>query len=310
MTSWGQVCACANPGKVVYKTLKGKWYNAADPSGEGHQLGKVLDYMRAQAQAGDAVQGFFLTTTLMMSGMAYFAGQLLKAASEGKFEGTTPFDLSQVTITLTGNGSRVYNMLSHPSYPFSTIMEELFRVGLEHDSVPIVFEGLYKHHDKVAPKVTVALGLLKDGINRDMTDVPVANLVCETGYPAPEGETRFNTPLVDFYQGIDKSDVSLSVPRTAPENLSRFIETLGEVIPYGMHGKFEIIPEATIDRDKVLQDELYEQAIPLLYNRIYASAEAARGIERIQKKKRPALEPLFVAQLAALIEAIRRLYAR
>jgi hypothetical protein len=134
--------------------------------------------------------------------------------------------------------------------------------------------------------------------------------VCETGYPAPEGETRFNTPLVDFYQAIDKGDVSLRVPRTAPENLSRFIETLGEVMPYGMHDQFEIIPEATLDWHEALQEGLYEQARPLLNNRIYASAETARGIEKIQKKKRPALEPLFVAQLAALIGAVRRHYAK
>lgn len=283
-----------------------------DSSNDAQLLVRILNYLRTEASEGDAIQGFFLSNLLLMGGLAYFAGQLMKMASEGKLEGG-PFPLSKVTITLTGNGSRLYNMLTDTKYEFSSIMEKLFRVGatVEDNDLPIKFDGLHRYNDVIAPKVSVALGLLKSTDKGELRDVPVANITGEEGYPSVrDTQTEFSSSLVEYYQAIHKNEVRMDPPVEVPQNLERFLDALEEALPYGMHREFKVIPAAHKEWADKLKSSVYRQAVPSIKDRGYENAKLADGIESISKKDRPALEPLFVAQIAGLIDAVREQYAQ
>ena len=283
-----------------------------DSSNDAQLLIRILNYLRTEASEGDAIQGFFLSNLLLMGGLAYFAGQLMKMASEGKLEGEA-FPLSKVTITLTGNGSRLYNMLTDTKYEFSNIMEGLFRVGatVEDQDLPIKFDGLHRYNDVIAPKVSVALGLLKSSDKGELRDVPVANITGEEGYPSVhDTETTFSSSLVKYYQAVHKNEVRMDPPVEVPENLERFLDALEEALPYGMHREFKVIPDARKEWADKLKSSVYRQAVPSIKDRGYENAKLAEGIESISKKDRPALEPLFVAQIAGLIDAVREQYAQ
>lgn len=285
----------------------------ADRSNSGKLLARILNYLRTEAKAGGPIQGFFLTNALLLCGLAYYAGQLLKAASEGKFEERRTFSMSRVSITLTGNGSRLYNTLNIDEHPFSEVMKRLFHLGLEREENDdlVRFEGLFKYRDEIAPKVTVALGLLRESRRSKLRDVPVANVVGEEGYPydTHEGKTVFDSSLVSFYQAVENRDVLLEPPQEAPPNLSRFLNGLGEVLPYGRHGEFEVIPQSKKGWAGTLLSDLYRKAVPHIKDRGYENAKLAKGIEGEPEDKRPALEPLFIAEVVGLIEAIREQYA-
>ena len=281
-----------------------------DASGDARLLGKILNHMRSQSDGTEVVQGFFLTNTLLMGGLAYYTGQLLQVAADGGF-GNDPFPLSKVTLTLTGNGSRLYNVLNDSRYAFADVMKQLFRAGAEKDEKEfrLDFKGLFNYNGTPAPKVTVALGLLRPKTKGEMTEIPTANIAAEAGYPSADGETTFDTSLADFYQSVLRRETRLEPPRTAPLNLSRFLDALGNAMPYGKHGKFQVIPAAPKNWTDDLKDEMYSRAVPEIKNRGYANAELAEGFETMPEDERPALEPLFIAQLVGLIEAIREDYA-
>lgn len=283
-----------------------------DSSNDAQLLIRILNYLRTEASEGDAIQGFFLSNLLLMGGLAYFAGQLMKMASEGKLEGDA-FPLSKVTITLTGNGSRLYNMLTDTKYEFSNIMEELFRVGatVEDDDLPIKFDGLHRYNNVIAPKVSVALGLLKSSDKGELRDVPVANITGEEGYPSVhDTETTFSSSLVEYYQAIHKNEVRMDPPVEVPDNLERFLDALEDALPYGKHREFKVIPAARKEWSDKLKSSVYRQAVPNIKDRGYENAKLADGIESIPEQDRPALEPLFVAQIAGLIDAVREQYAQ
>jgi hypothetical protein len=190
-------------------------------------------------------------------------------------------------------------------------MEKMFLRGADvtPGEVPIRFDGLYEYEGEPAPKVTVALGLLRDGADSKLEDVPVANIVGEQGYAEPRGETEYDSSLVSYYQAVQKDEVRFDPPQFIPENLERFIDGLDEDLPYGMHGEFEVVPNAKKDWSEQLKDRVYRRAIPRIKDRGYANAELAKGIEKEPENKRPALEPLFVAEIVGMIDAVRDLYA-
>ena len=282
-----------------------------DRSNEAKLLIRILNYLRTEADQKDAIQGFFLSNTMLMGGLAYYTGQLLKIASTGGF-GNEAFPLSKVTITLTGNGSRLYNMLTDTRYPFSDVMKQLFKAGTQEDldvDRDIDFEGLFTYNSVPAPKVTVALGLLRNTRHGELRDVPVANIAAEEGYPTPNGETAFDSSLVDFYQSIVRNRTRFEPPRDVPPNLTTFLDALGDAMPYGKHRQFKVIPSAHKTWTDELKSDTYRRAVPAIKNRGHDNAQLAEDIEGVAKEDRPALEPLFVAQLVGLMDAIREEYA-
>jgi hypothetical protein len=281
-----------------------------DDSNKAKLLIRILNYLRTEAEQQGVIQGFFLTNALLMGGLAYYAGQLLRVAAQGGFD-QEAFRLSEATLSLTGNGSRLYNMLNQTQYPFSEIMKRLFRRGAKQEERDLMvdFEGIFEHNNTPAPKVTVALGLLRNTRHDELRDVPVANITAEEGYPTPDGETDFETSLVDFYQSVFKKKTSFDPPREVPANLRQFLDAMGEAMPYGKHGQFRVIPAAHKRWAEELQTSVYERAVPLIKNRGHDNARQAEDIEGMAEEDRPALEPLFVAQLVGLMEAIRKEYA-
>jgi hypothetical protein len=281
-----------------------------DNSNQSKLLIRILNYLRTEADQQDAIQGFFLSNALLLGGLAYYTGQLLDQAAEGGF-GNDPFSLSQVTLTLTGNGSRLYNMLTNPEYPFADVMKQLFRAGagMHEDALRVEFDGLFTHNDVPAPKVTVALGLLQNTRQGELRDVPVANIAAEEGYPTPNGETSFDTSLVDFYQSVVKKEAKFDPPQQVPPNLDVFLDALGDAMPFGKHGQFKVIPAAHRDWTDELKDDVYSRAVPLIKNRGHDNAILAEDIEGVAEEDRPALEPLFIAQVVGMMEAIRQEYA-
>ena len=281
-----------------------------DDSNDAKLLIRILNYLRTEADRQDAIQGFFLSNTLLLGGLAYYTGQLLDQAADGGF-GNEAFSLSQVTLTLTGNGSRLYNMLTNAEYPFADVMKQLFRAGAgkKEEDLNVEFDGLFTHNDEPAPKVTVALGLLQNTRQGELRDVPVANVAAEEGFPTPDGETNFNTSLVDFYQSVVKKETTFDPPREVPPNLEGFLDALGDAMPFGKHGQFKVIPAAHRDWTEDLKEEVYTRAVPFIKNRGHDNAILAEDIEGVAEEDRPALEPLFIAQIVGMMEAIRQEYA-
>jgi len=277
-----------------------------DPSGK--LLVKILNYLRDEAEQGDAVHGFFLSITLIFTGLSYYAGQLLRLASGGTFEGQV-FTLNKVTMALTGNGSRLYHMLDHSQAPFSEVMKSLFKKGLEPRSgnqVPVIFQGPHKYNGRTAPKVSVALGLLSDAaVAQGLPSVPVANVVGESGYGENGDEVAFDEASLPFYQRANHR--AFKVPTSPPPNLKRFLKSLDAVLPYGMNDQFEVVPRAESDWCDRLQTELYDQARPFINDRIKDNAREYDGLEK--KKEQPALEPLFIVELGSLLDAVRESHA-
>jgi hypothetical protein len=281
-----------------------------DNSNDAKLLIRILNYLRTEADRQDAIQGFFLSNILLLGGLAYYTGQLLDQAANGAF-GNDAFSLSQVTLTLTGNGSRLYNMLTDAEYPFADVMKDLFRAGAskKDEDLRVEFDGLFAHNDEPAPKVTVALGLLQNTRQGDLRNVPVANVAAEEGFPTPDGETSFDTSLVDFYQSVIKRETTFDPPREVPPNLEGFLDALGDAMPFGKHGQFKVIPAAHRDWTEDLKQEVYARAVPFIKNRGHDNAILAEDIEGMDENDRPALEPLFIAQVVGMMEAIRQEYA-
>ena len=283
-----------------------------DPSNSGDLLIQILSDLRTQAEPGDSIQGFFLSNALLFGGLAFYTGQLLRVASEGKF-GNEPFDLLEVTVELTGNGSRLYNTLSHSRYPFAEVVKHVFRAGagLDEDALDVVFKGIFDYKGMPAPKVTVALGLLRNTMHDNLDDVYVANIAAEQGFPGPDGTTTsFDTPLSDLYQEVFKKNIRFDPPREAPPNLSHFLDAMGNVMPYGRHGQFRVIPEAQQDWADVLRTDVYRRAQSKIKNRGSKNAQLSQDLDSVPEANHPALEPLFIAEIVGLLDTIRDQYAR
>jgi hypothetical protein len=269
-----------------------------DPS--GFLLANILSTLKQRAASDDAhgraVRGFFQTTALLFGGLAYFAGRLLGAASQGAFG--APFPLSEVSVTLTGNGSKLFRTLSSDRAPFGPVFESLVRSGLDGAALPafIRFKGIYALDDGTpAPKTTVALGLLKSQGAAE-TPIPVANIIGEA-----VGDAPITADAVAFYSGAGRGAF---VPSAAPPpELARFLRALGEQIPGGMLNGYDIIPGV----GRAWADDLaalYPRAVGGLLERVQATA-ADLPADADAASVTSALEPLFIAELIALIDQIR-----
>jgi hypothetical protein len=114
---------------------------------------------------------------------------------------------------------------------------------------------------------------------------------------------------VDYYQSVFKKDTSFDPPAEAPPNLEQFFDALGESMPYGKHGQFQVIPAAQKQWAEDLKTSVYDRAVPEIKNRGLRNARQAEDIEGMAEEDRPALEPLFIAQIVGMMEAVRDEYA-
>ncbi len=258
-----------------------------------------------------AVRGFFLSAALLFGGLSFFAGRLLKAASEGRFDPAgRPFALTGVTLTFTGNGSKLYRLLSPPHDDFGPVIDRLFRVGLGLESVDPLstrFAGIYTLGNVLAPKVTVALGLLQQN-GAAAVDLPVANLLGETLPPEPGAENDWRgDSLAAFYARAGRYIRSFVPPRAAPPEFAAFLDALASRLPRGLNGRHAVIPSAGTNWHEALKGEVFAQASPRIKDRVHEAVKAlGKDAEALEGGGEvPALEPLFISELMAVLDQIR-----
>ena len=287
----------------------------ADPSGRA--LTAVTSALAEAARGDDpearAVRGFFLTTTVLFGGLAYATGRLLRMASDGELGGAA-FPLNSVRVALTGNGSKLINLLSSDRWPFDRVFRDLFRRGLvgtsaggdgqphPAESVRIEFDGVYTLDGVPAPKATVALGLLDGGIDPAEREVPTANVALEDVSGVGDDGS-----LIAFYGRMAREPGAFMPGRTAPPQLAAFLDTLAESLPNGHNGKRMVIPGVGPDWHEPLKTETFADATGVLLDRLAenagdlpAGAGTAAGAAYV-----PALEPVLIAEIAALLDQIR-----
>jgi hypothetical protein len=276
--------------------------------GDGQQLAHVLATLRDEAETGDAVYGFFLTVGLLFTGLAYHAGDVMRIASKGRFGAR--FTPHQVSLRLTGNGSRLYNMLSVVQAPFETSIVRMFQHGFGDNNLLVPFKGIESYNGQEAPKVTVALGLLTQNEHvGDAAHIPVANVVGEEGLSHPDGSpVSAEMDLVSYYQEVNANPLAFKPPTGTLPRLQSFLQALDEVLPYGRNGGFAVVPGAREDWCRRLATDIYKQAVPAINTRVMENARRAAALQGLPQDERPALEPLFIVELSAMLDAIRKEY--
>ncbi len=278
-----------------------------DPSGRllANVFLNLAESGRADDEAGRAIRGFFLTNVLLFGGLGFYAGRLLAAASAGEIPGGAgPFPLGDTSLTLTGNGSKLFRSVSSERSPFGPVFEALFRLGLGDSAQPprVHFNGIYKLADgTVAPKTTVAMGLLSAGSPTN-APIPVANIVGET----VDGQT-FAAPLVPFYARIRRGEAFVAPPAPPPD-LAAFLDALNAHIPRGERNGFPIVPGVGRDWHVGVKETLYPRSVGTLRERLAATASGLSDSDD-DVAVTSAMEPLFIAELAALIDQVREDYA-
>lgn len=278
-----------------------------DPTGASFEV--LLSHLVPDgAEAADvrAVQGLLLTTVLLFAGGAFYAGRLQRAAAEGSL-GTGAFPLTEVLFTLTGNGSKLFRLLTPEPGSFDRIMTVLFKAGLGDVQADVRFDGIYrpKHGARIAPKTTVALGMLLAKKGAVSAEIPVANIVGESF----EG----GAPLDDlgtFYTRIATDGRSFIMPDEAPPELSAFLDALGAALPRGYVGDVPVVPGLSAGWTDALRGPLYHASRETVRNRLAQNAaEAAADDTADGAGSVTALEPAFIVEIIALIEQIRKEYA-
>ena len=296
---------------------------------EGSNLDKVVVNLTNSSddEEGRAIQGFFLSLSLLFGGLAFQAGRYHRAASEGHVVGVEPFALERTRLTLTGNGSKLYRLLSPDGYSFHPVFEAVFREGLrgapaggdgasedpaEHTS--LVMDGVYSDGGAELAKATVALGLVSGDAGTGTPPVlPVPDFIGED-LPGVEGGPL--APAGPFYAAFARDDRSFQSPRQAPPELSAFLDAMGREMPRGKNGGHTVVPGLSNDWSSWVKTDLYPDAAPLVRDRL---GEVVGGrsfdVEVVQDRPRPGdgeypmLEPLFVTEVAALLQRIREEYA-
>lgn len=278
------------------------------------QFNRVFNKLRHDAKIGDAVYGFFITLTILFCGLPYLAGMLMDMASHGRFGKTV--NIREVKLRLAGNGSRLYRLLSGRRHPFEPIMIDLFERGYSIDAPRVRFSGVEQRDGKEAPKVAVALGLLsgdptKLGHQVGELPIPVANVLGEEGYMnVTENPLSPEDNLVSFYQNLHAQPDDFHIPEQAPPRLRAFLNALSDVLPYGQNGDFPVIPSASDSWAEEMITVLYPLSIQCIEDRVLMrNAKMASEMKGGRPGHEQALEPLFVVELAALLDVVREKYA-
>lgn len=274
-----------------------------------------------------AVHGFFLSITLLFGGLAYYAGLLMRTASQGTFDGRKFDHRRFVDLVLTGNGGKLFNMVDHPKAPFKPVIQGMFLSGLgaadeqpPQDFSPgtleqVGFDGLFMQDGLAAPKVTVALGLLKPppaATGEKEKEIPLANILGEDGYSLGGKPAGHDASLVAFYREVHSQMREFDPPSESPRQLSRCLDALNRLLPNGMNGELPVIPRAGEKWHRTLLDRLYPRSRRHIRSRIVQNASVLTSDlknNRVREGKVPAQEPLFIVELAALLDAIRGEYA-
>jgi len=257
-----------------------------------------------------AVEGFFLSAALLFGGLAYLAGYLTRKASEAQLGGADALRGADLRIEMTGNGSKLYRLLSGGEgaerADFHPVFIDLFLAGMRQTDadlgVPnVTFEGLYRHDGAEAPKVTVALGLLETDAKDSV--IPLFQGVGEEGLDTDRA--------LDYYRGVNDNRTTFRAPDEAPKLLRHFLDVLDDRLRHGRNRGFRVVPlaQSTETWAEDLLPALYAKARVHTEERILDTAAIVPSLSGIEEHLQPALEPLFVSELAGLLDAVREVYA-
>jgi hypothetical protein len=257
------------------------------PTGNGSKLLRMIDH---------EINSFApVMKAMTRAGIAAYSKEVASSSSEN------PDDQTMATLTNSvGSGE---------DHSDETSAEEAIQNG----NIDINFSGIYTVDGKVAPKSTVALGLLSSSSstsNESNSSVPVANLLGETGYPIDGEIGAFHDSLLDYYEYVSSNTGRFQIPSSVPPYLSAFLDTLNEELPKGNNRGLSLIPGIGSDWNEHLKEDLYFPSRRAIMTRISANAqEFASKMQTVTKENLPALESLFVIELSALLDAIRDHYA-
>jgi len=177
------------------------------------------------------------------------------------------------------------------------------------------FEGLFRLNGRIAPKVTVALGLLKQpptGTNGKASAIPLANILGEEGFTVAGNPADYDGDLVAFYQDVQTRLREFNPPSAPPRHLTRCLESLNRLLPDGMNEKMPVVPRAGTDWHRPLLDRMYGHSTRHIRTRVVENARVLVNDianARISKDDVPAQEPLLIVELAAMLDRIREEYA-
>ena len=90
------------------------------------------------------------------------------------------------------------------------------------------------------------------------------------------------------------------------------LETLNRLLHNGMNRGMPVIPRAGTDWHRELLERLYRKSAKHIRTRVSENATVlARDLKnnRISEAEVPAQEPLFIVELAALLDSVREEYA-
>jgi hypothetical protein len=281
----------------------------------------------APAASGEqlrAITGFFLTAVVTFGGLAYLCGlshramrQKVKRSAENKIE-----------ITFIGNGGKYYEFLN-PADPagnakdpaLKTFIENLFREGDAAESSTLVTcEGVFRDaHGVQRPKAAIALGMLMG--THGGQEIEICNALGETQVTVGTMEFTSERSLGDFYAEIKQHKGPIVVSDNSA--MSGFIAALDKFCPQGRLGTHVVIPGLGQNWARSLMSQLQPEFLANLRSRLTANAAMLETPGSDQPPASPsgasssaadepkvALEPVFIAERAALLVAIRDRYAK
>jgi hypothetical protein len=298
---------------VDNRLIKMGWFGLLQVLTEGYEeelLGGLRRSLPADARAqARATRGFFLTVTVMIAGLCYLAGRLLRAQLDR--EG---LQLHRVNLVLLGNGSKFFQMISPADAPLNHAAQRWFSAGLEYGASPdetnqygIVFRGVPEIHGRPRPKEIVALGILK-GDQDAVQPVPVGSL--------PEDGS--------YYEKVPDSLERHQQLRGVPPDFAHFLREFEKQLPRGKNGPFEVIPFANVAEGDgssiaVELEKVFCSSACLAYVREREFVNAARFKKAVAESsggnadlldEAKATEPLFATRVAGLLEGILDTYGK
>ena len=284
---------------------------AADRPGDLAGLRQFHDSLRSpqllkasDEQGEDAIRGFYLTLTLLYSGLSYLGGLMQRFLPAEERSGT-------MTITLLGNGAKYYQFLNTPDSGMDEVLAALFKAAANppdrDESVSQVsFLGIIDG-EKDSPKSAVAKGMLmpeKDG-NRSVGP-PVRNLVLENVALGEETSVDAGDSLSIFYQKlVDTKKLEVG---ESDSLFVDFLTTLGSLLPKGERNEYTVIPAADRNWESKLigyvKSSTFKSAVK---DRLISYAkDHASDLHDDGGKSAVALDPVFIIELATLLDRIKQ----
>lgn len=251
------------------------------------------------AAAKDASRDFYLTLTLLFSGLAFFGGKLLRLRREtaiDEMNGTDSVQVNNLDIVFVGNAGRFLEFLRADNVRFDGLIKRLLlassKLGVAEAAIHIVAETQ-------RAKSIIAEGLLCDPPDGSPpAHIPVARFATDTEYY--DDIIRKRKPN-ESGQLVDKHDP----PRELPSDIAEFAAALDKELPKGTLSNGGTVVPFMKDSWKSYLGALYEKSWTSIRDAEWDVAEELRKERESEYVgAEDAAIPLFVLRLRAMLENI------